>query len=204
MAEPRLYLVTPPILTLEPFGDILAGLLDAGEVACVRLSLATTSEDELTRAADTLRAVCHARDVPLVVAEHYRLAARLGLDGVHLQDGARRVRVAREALGADGIIGANARASRHEGMTAAEIGADYVAFGPVSAGALGDGVEAPRDLFEWWSEVIETPIVAEGGLTLALAEDLAPVADFLALGPEIWDHPDGPETALKVYAERLG
>lgn len=203
MAEPRLYLVTPPILTIEPFADVLAGLLDAVEVACVRLSLATTSEDELARAADALRAVCHARDVPLVAAEHYRLAARLGLDGVHLADGARRVRAAREALGANGIVGAGCRASRHDGMTAAEIGADYAAFGPVSAGALGDGVEAPFDLFEWWSEVIETPVVAEGGLTLPLAEALAPVADFLALGPEIWDHPDGPEAALRAYAERL-
>lgn len=89
-------------------------------------------------------------------------------------------------------------------MTAAEIGADYVAFGPISAGALGDGVTAPFDLFEWWSEVIETPVVAEGGLTLALAETLGPVADFLALGAEIWDHPEGPEAALKAYAERLG
>ncbi|MBP7002946.1 thiamine phosphate synthase [Amaricoccus sp.] len=200
MAEPRLYLVTPPILTLEPFGELLARLLDAVEVACVRLSLATASEDELTRAADALRAVCHARDVPLVVAEHYRLAARLGLDGVHLADGPRRVRAAREALGANGIVGAHARASRHDGMTAAEIGADYVAFGPVEAGVLGDGVTAPFELFEWWSEMIETPVVAEGGLTLPLAATLAPVADFLALGAEIWDHPDGPESALRAYA----
>ncbi|MBP7243074.1 thiamine phosphate synthase [Amaricoccus sp.] len=204
MAEPRLYLVTPPILTVEAFGDVLARLLDTVEIACLRLSLATTSEDELMRAADALRAVCHARDVPLVVAEHYRLAARLGLDGVHLHDGPRRVRAAREALGSNGIVGAHARTSRHDGMTAAEIGADYVSFGPVEAGALSDGVSAPFELFEWWSEVIETPVVAEGGVSLPLAATLAPVADFLALGAEIWDHPDGPETALKAYAAALG
>ena len=111
--------------------------------------------------------------MPLVVADHFRLAPRLGLDGVHLTDGARQVRAARKALGADAIVGAFARASRHDGMTAAEIGADYVSFGPVGATGLGDGSVAPLDLFAWWSEMIEVPVVAEGGLTPALAADLA-------------------------------
>lgn len=200
----RLYLVTPPILTLDVFGDVLAGLLDLVEIACVRLALATTSEDELTRAADGLRAVCHARDVPLVLAEHFKLAARLGLDGVHLGDGPRRVRAAREALGADAIVGAHARASRHDGMTAAEIGADYVSFGPLVATALGDGAATPVEIFEWWSEMIETPVVAEGGLTPERAVEIARVADFLALGAEVWSHPEGPLPALRAFAERLG
>ena len=84
----------------------------------------------MARAADALRPVAHARDVPLVVADHFRLAARLGLDGVHLTDGPRQVRAAREALGRDAIVGAFARASRHDGLTAAEIGADYVSLRP--------------------------------------------------------------------------
>ena len=58
---------------------------------------------------------------------------------MHLGDGARQVRAVRKALGADAIVGAFARASRHEGMTAAEIGADYVSFGPVGDTGLGDG-----------------------------------------------------------------
>lgn len=202
-ARAQLYLVTPPILSLEPFGEVLAGLLDAVGVACVRLALATSDEDELMRAADGLRAVCHARDVPLVVAEHFRLAARLGLDGVHLRDGPRRIRAAREALGANAIVGAHAHASRHEGMTAAEIGADYVSFGPLAARGLGDGTVAPLELFEWWSEMIETPVVAEGGLALETAGEIGRVADFLALGDEIWGAPD-PLARLRAFSERLG
>lgn len=199
----RLYLITPPILSLEVFGGVLGELLDTGEVACVRLALATRSEDELTRAADALRAVCHARDVPLVIAEHVRLARRLGLDGVHLADGPRQIRAAREALGADAIVGAHARASRHDGMTAAEIGADYVSFGPVGRTDLGNGEAAPYDLFEWWSEMIETPVVAEGGVTPELAAGIAGVADFIALGEELWSHPEGPAAALRAFRARL-
>jgi thiamine-phosphate pyrophosphorylase len=199
----QLYIVTPPILSLDVFGEVLAELLDTAEVACVRLALATRSEEELTRAADGLRTVCHARDVPLVVAEHFRLAQRLGLDGVHLGDGPRQVRAAREALGANAIVGAYARASRHDGMTAAEIGADYVSFGPVSQTNLGDGGAAPFDLFEWWSEMIEAPVVAEGGFTPDLAAEIAGVADFLALGEELWSHPEGPKAALLAFRERI-
>ena len=122
---------------------------------------------------------------------------------MHLGDGARQVRAARKALGADAIVGAFARASRHDGMTAAEIGADYVSFGPVGASGLGDGTTAPLDLFAWWSEMIEVPVVAEGGLTPDLAADLAPIADFLALGDELWSRPDGESAALAGFVDRL-
>ncbi|PZQ50367.1 MAG: thiamine phosphate synthase [Rhodovulum sulfidophilum] len=200
----KLYLVTPPTLRLADFADTLGGLLDRFEVACVRLSLATRSEDDIGRAADTLREVCHGRDVPLVLTDHFLMVERLGLDGVHLSDGARQVRAARKALGQDAIVGAYAHASRHDGMTAGEIGADYVSFGPISPSSLGDGALAPLELFEWWSEMIEVPVVAEGGLSPDQAADLARAADFIALGDELWSHPEDPETALRAFVARLG
>jgi thiamine-phosphate pyrophosphorylase len=203
LPQSRLYLVTPAGASLATFPDLLAQLLDAFPVACVRLASAGHTEDALMRAADALRAVCHARDVPLLITDHFRLAARLGLDGVHLGDGARQVRAARGELGREAIVGAHARASRHDGMTAGEIGADYVSFGPLSASSLGDGTLAPLELFQWWSEVIEVPVVAEGGLTPDLAEDLAPFAEFLALGDELWSAPEGPAAALAEYQRRL-
>ena len=154
----------------------------------------------MARACDALRPVCHARDVPLVVADHYRLVERLGIDGVHLTDGARQVRAVRTALGPDAIVGAFARTSNHDGMTAAEIGADYVAFGPAGASGLGDGSVAGLDLFAWWSETIEVPCVAEGALTPVLSAQLAPVADFVAVGAEIWAAEE--PAALRALVER--
>ena len=41
--------------------------------------------------ADALREIAHARDVALVIERHVLLVERLGLDGVHLTDGARSV-----------------------------------------------------------------------------------------------------------------
>ena len=188
MAEdrPQLYLLTPPSFDLDVFPGLLARVLEAQEVACIRLALATRDEDAVMRAADAVRQVAHEFDVALVIADHLHLVERHGLDGVHLSDGARTVRTARKELGTDAIVGAFCGASKHEGMNAGEAGADYVCFGPVGESALGHGTRAERDLFAWWSEMIEVPVVAEGALSVELVRDLAPVTDFFALGEEIW------------------
>jgi thiamine-phosphate pyrophosphorylase len=200
--RPQITLLTPPELELASFPDLLAACLDAVPVACLRLALSARDEDRIGRAADALREVAHARDVPLVVESHVALAQRLGLDGVHLTDGARSVRKVRKEFGDDAIVGAFCGGSRHDGMTAGELGADYVAFGPFGETALGDGRRAERDLLAWWSEMIEVPCIAEGALSEALVADLAPVADFFAFGPEVWDAPD-PVAALRALAAAM-
>ncbi|MFK7743912.1 MAG: thiamine phosphate synthase, partial [Roseobacter sp.] len=154
-------------------------------------------------AADALREVTHARDIALVLGDHSVLAERLGLDGVHLTDAARSVRETRKALGDDAIVGSFCGTSRHDGMAAGEAGADYISFGPVTASALGDGSYAEQDLFEWWSEVIEVPVVAEGGLDVARIAQLTPFTDFFGIGEEIWQA-DDPVARLGELIEAMG
>ena len=188
--QPQIYLVTPPAFEIAPFTDRLAAVLDAHPVACLRVAMASADEYTVASSADACREVAHARDVAVVLERHVALAGRLGLDGVHLADGARGVRAARKALGPDAIVGAFCGTSRHDGMTAGEAGADYVSFGPAGQTALGGGARAERALFEWWSEMIELPVVAEGALDEAAVAALAPVSDFLAFGEEIWREED--------------
>ena len=177
--------------------------MDGVEIACLRLSLGTKDADILMRAADAAREAAHARDVAVVIDNHLILADRLGLDGVHLTDGARSVRKARKDLGADAIVGAFCGTSRHEGMSAGEAGADYVALGPLGRTSLGDGSRAEFDIFEWWSQVIEVPIIAEGALTAELVARFGPVTDFFAVGEEIWGA-DNPLAALRALLAPLG
>ncbi|QBY00565.1 thiamine phosphate synthase [Rhodophyticola sp. CCM32] len=197
---PQLYLITPPAFEADLFADRLARVLDSHQIACLRLTLASSDETEVARAADTLRDLAHARDVPLVITAHLHLVEKLGLDGVHLTDGARSVRKTRTALGADPIIGAACGASSHDGMSAGEAGADYIAFGPVGDSALGDGTRAADDLFSWWSEMIELPVVAEGALTADRVTALAPVTDFFAIGEEIWREDDASAALARLTA----
>lgn len=188
--RPQIYLITPPEIDLAGFPDRLGAVLDAHEIACVRLALATRDEDRLGRAADAVREAAHARDVAIVIEAHVQLALRHGLDGVHLSDHARSVRAVRKELGGDAIVGAFCGTSRHDGMTAAEIGADYVSFGPVGTTTLGSGESAPLELFRWWSEMIEVPVVAEGHLDEDVVRTLSPVTDFFGIGEEIWGQED--------------
>lgn len=200
--QPQIYLVTPSEIELSRFPDLLARVLDAHPVACVRLALSSHDEAALCRAADTCREVTHARDVAIVIETHFVLAERLGLDGVHLTDAARSVRKARKHLGPDAIVGSFCGTSRHDGMNAGESGADYVSFGPAGETALGDGSCAERDLFEWWTQIMELPVVAEGALDASRVRELAPVTDFFAFGDEIWLQ-DDPAAALHRLAASM-
>ncbi len=197
---PQLYLITPPALDLDLFPAQLAACLDATDIGCVRLSLASRDQDHIARVADALRDVVHARDVAIVIDSHMLLVERLGLDGVHLTDGARSVRKIRKDLGADAIIGASCGISRDDGMSAGDFGADYVSFGPVGLTPLGSGEQAGLELFQWWSEMIEVPVVAEGALTADLIRTLTPHTDFFGIGDEIWGSADPVKALLALRA----
>lgn len=198
--SPQITLITPPNAA-PSFTDTLSACLDTVPVACVRMPGAQ-SPDTLARTADALREICHARDVAIVIETHLRLAAAHGLDGVHLTDGAKLVGLSRKELGDDAIVGAFCGTSRHDGMNAGEAGADYVAFGPITDTGLGTGALADLDLFAWWSQMIEVPVIAEGGLTTEALRQLAPVTDFVALGPELWQSED-PAAHLRALSHIL-
>jgi thiamine-phosphate pyrophosphorylase len=193
--KPQIYLITPPELDLQTFPDTLAAVLDSTDIACVRLALSSQDELLIAKTADALRALTHSRDIALVIETHMLLVERLGLDGVHLTDGAKAVRYMRQELGDDAIVGSFCGTTRHEGLNAGEAGADYVSFGPVGDSALGDGTVAEFDLFSWWSEVVEVPIVAEGNLNENIIRTLSPITDFFGIGAEIWGE-DDPVAAL--------
>ena len=201
--RPQITLITPLVLDLDLFPDRLAAVMDHVAIACLRLSLAARDEDTLARAADACRLVAHSRDVAIVIENHVLFVDRHGLDGIHLTDGTRSVRAMRKELGSDAIVGAFCGITRHEGISAGEAGADYVAFGPIGTTALGKGDKVDFDLIDWWSAMIEVPVIAEGALTRDLIEQFGPVTDFFGIGPEIWSSED-PADALKALLAPLG
>ena len=198
-SQPKIYLVSPQEINLSgAFPEILVDTLVAFDVACLRLQLSSEDEREIGKIADIMREICHAHDVAIVIERHMLLVERFGLDGVHLTDGSKNVAKARKLLGKDAIIGAFCSASRHVGLSAGEAGADYISFGPISGSELNDGELVETNLFEWWSQVIEVPVVAEGGLTAQKLSEIARFTDFLAFGKEIWDSKNPSETLRKL------
>ena len=190
-AKPKIYLITPPEPDLGGrFPSQLNNLLEKYEIACLRLHLSSEEEFVLSKISDTLREICHNYDVAVIIERHIELVQKFGLDGVHLNDGAKNIAKARKHLGKDAIVGAFCGVSRHAGMVAAEAGADYVSFGAFSRTNLGDKALAQEDLVEWWSQIIEVPVVAEGFFDSGCPPKIGQYADFLAFGPEIWKGDD--------------
>ena len=88
------------------------------------------------------------------------LAKELDADGVHLRADSAALAEARLLLGEAKSIGASCILSRHEAMTMAEGGADYIAFGEFDA--LGSEASAAEvaEMIDWWAEIFEVPCVA--------------------------------------------
>jgi thiamine-phosphate pyrophosphorylase len=199
----RLYLITPPTLDPAAFRDTLAAALDAGDVACLQLRLKHTSDDEIRRAAEILRPVAQERDVAVLMNDRPDLAAETGCDGVHVGQEDTAYKEARRIVGPDAIVGVTCHDSRHLAMVAAEQGADYVAFGAFFAtGTKEPKTRAEPEILTWWSDIMEVPCVAIGGITVGNAPVLVKAgADFLAVVAGVWDYEDGPAAAVRAFNE---
>lgn len=196
----RLYLVTPPALVPAAFAPLLSEALDAGDVACLQLRLKDCSDDDIRRACDVLRPIAQEREVAFILNDHPRLAREMGCDGVHVGQTDTPYRDARKIMGNDAIVGVTCHDSRHLAMVAAEEGADYVAFGAFfPTGTKATEHRADPDLLNWWSELMEIPCVAIGGIT---ADNCTPLvsagADFLAVVNAVWGHAGGPGAGVKA------
>jgi len=199
MAPCRLYLITPPTIDLAVFPDVMAAALDAGDVGCVQLRLKNLDDDALRRFIDAVRPVVQSRGVALLMNDRPDLAVAHGCDGAHVGQTDISATVARKILG-DLMMGVTCHDSRDLAMTAGEQGADYVAFGAFFPTTTKDAkFSATPDLLQWWSELMELPCVAIGGIT---AENCGPLvqagADFLAVIGAVWNHPDGPAAGVRA------
>ena len=202
----RLYLITPPRLVagglaLSDFADDLAAALEAGNVACVQLRLKDVKDDETRRAAEALAPLVQERGVAFLMNDRPDLAAETGCDGVHIGQDDATYEEARALLDDDAIVGVTCHDSRHLAMTAADKGADYVAFGAFFATATKrPKTRALPEVLEMWSGVPTVPCVAIGGITAANCAPLVHAgADFLAVSSAVWGHTRGAAAAVEEF-----
>jgi thiamine-phosphate pyrophosphorylase len=198
---PRLYLVTPTVEDAAAFARPLAEALGAADVAAVLLRLKDADERTLINRVKALAPVVQGRDAALLLDGRPAIAARGGADGAHLT-GLAEFMAAIESLKPARIAGCGGLASRHDAMTAAERGADYVMFGEPHDGQR-PSFEAIRERVAWWAEVFEVPCVAFACALDEIAPLAAAGADFVAVGDQVWDHPRGAAAATAEAAQRL-
>jgi thiamine-phosphate pyrophosphorylase len=110
---------------------------------------------------------------------------------------------ARRLLSPDHIVGVTCGAGRDRAITAAEAGADYVAFGAFFPSMTKAAKHhADPELLRDWNETTVVPCCAIGGITQDNCGPLVEAgADFLAVIGAIWSHPKGPRAAVAAFNE---
>jgi thiamine-phosphate pyrophosphorylase len=203
MAPPcRLYLIAPPAIDeIAAFAAVVEAALAAGDVAALQIRLKDAPDDVLAAAVAALAPVARRRGVSLILNDRPDLAARFNCDGVHIGQEDGTVAAARAAVGADRIVGVTCHASRDLAMTAAEAGANYIAFGAFFPTATKATEHRPElEILEIWQETMLTPCVAIGGITVENCRPLISAgADFLAVCSGVWDFPAGPAAAVAAF-----
>jgi len=192
---PRLYLVTPPVADAQAFSTQLAAALAAGDIAAVLLRLSDADERTQINRAKALVPIVQDKGAALLLGGHADLVARAGADGAHLT-GMAEFTDALDQLKPERIAGVGGLATRHDAMSAAEAGADYLMFGEPGAAGERPSFNAIEERIAWWAEVFEVPCVGYA----ASMDEVTPLvkagADFVALGDWLWR--DAPAIAATI------
>lgn len=203
-SAPRLYVLVPPCETeadIAARAEVLGVVGGAVDVAAVliRPGVAAAEGAKL----QPLVAACHAVGAACLIDGNAALSVAIGADGAHLE-GVAALKSAASALRPHGIVGAGGLRSKHDAMTAAENGADYVMFGEPDAEGRRPAFEATLERTEWWAQLFEPPCVAYAR-TLEEVDALVEVgADFIAVDNLVLDVPGDGARALAARLAASG
>jgi len=166
-------------LFLKEYSELIENIA----VASIRIRTKNLNNSQLIALFESLHRI-NKRQIPILIENNLELVSKLNADGIHLTTGQKFVKEARETLGKDKIIGSFCGSSKHSGLVAAEHGANYVAFQ-----IKKNTKEADKDileLFKWWSEFIEIPVMAESSHGNQIPKELMGHCDLFTLGIDNW------------------
>jgi thiamine-phosphate pyrophosphorylase len=195
---PQFLLITPPVVDPQTFRAPLEAAIATGALDVVLLRLAPQADPK--RVIPPLKPLVQEAGIALLVEapEDPRLVARLGIDGVHVTTPGPRLAEAVSALKPDRIVGIGGLKARHDAMEAGEMDVDYVMFGE----PRGDGSAPPLaqvvERAEWWAAIFNTPCIAYAPDLESVAPLAATGAEFIALGPWLFETADPAETIARA------
>jgi thiamine-phosphate pyrophosphorylase len=186
----------------------LASQVDAavtGGAVLVQYRDKTDGDRQRVKRARAVLTVCRARRVPLIINDDIALAAAVGADGVHLGRDDAQLAAARQRLGPRAIIGVSCYNDLPRAVTAAETGADYVAFGRFfPSRTKPNAMQADVETLHRARRCLNIPIAAIGGITAANGNALITAgADLLAVIHGVFGRADVAAAARSI-AELFG
>jgi thiamine-phosphate pyrophosphorylase len=192
---PRLYLATPAVDDPDKLVASLPGLLAAADIAAVLLRLKPTDHRGMIAKVKALAPVVQDAGAALLLDGMVELVARGGADGAHLS-GIAALEEALPSLRPDRIAGVGGLSTRHDSMTAGELGADYVLFGERDAGGKRPSTQAIVERLGWWAELFEPPCVGYAASCEEAFTFVAAGADFVLVDDLVFTDARGAAAAL--------
>lgn len=197
-----LYLITPDEDDRDRLVERVAAVLPARPALLQyrnKRADATRRFDE----ARTLKALCDAANVPLVINDDWRLALDVAAAGTHLgEDDGDVAEVRRAAPGL--LLGASCYDDLARAERAVAAGVDYIAFGAFFPTRTKAATRRATPELLAAAATLGRPRVAIGGLTPNNAAPLvAAGADLLAVVGAVFDAPD-PLAAARRFASLFG
>jgi len=180
----------------------LPGLLSAADIAAVLLRLKITDQRTMIARIKTLAPAIQNAGAALLLDGHVELVARAGADGAHL-NGLAALEDALPSLKPDRIAGLGGLATRHDSMTAGELGADYVLFGEPDANGHRPSIDAVAERLDWWAELFEPPCIGYAASREDAYEFARAGADFVLVDDAVWSDARGPAAALADLGQAI-
>lgn len=194
----RLYLITPPLRAVEDIPSFLAETLEAGDIACLLVNLATLDAGVAKKIIQKCSEIAQPRGAAVLIEADATLAVRANADGVHFKRGLDpALQEALKSLRPERIVGIGGLKGRDDAMTAGEAGVDYLMFGEPTADGFVPPAEQTMERAGWWAEIFNIPCVAYAHRLADVGALSATGADFIALGEAVWADPRGAPAAVR-------
>ena len=162
----NLYLITGRGETLGRNLEFVVEEALRGGARAVQLREKDLSTKELYETAYELRRLTSRYGAKLLINDRVDVALAVDADGVHIGGSSLPIYKVRKLLGEKKLIGVSCH-NQVQAITAQEMGADFVTFGPVyftaSKAAFGDPVGL--ELLETVTHMLQIPVFALGGIS---------------------------------------
>lgn len=175
----RLHVITDQTVQDRFTHAKLAGYAVEGGAGAIQYRDKILGTREAIETARTLKQICSAAGVPLIVNDRVDIAMAVDADGVHLGRKDLPIAAARMLLGPEKIIGGTA-GTYEEALQVHEAGADYIGFGHIFPTRSKDKPSPPVGL-DTLKEIctrIEIPVIAIGGITQQNVEQVIMAGAF--------------------------
>jgi thiamine-phosphate pyrophosphorylase len=193
-----LYAVTPDVADVATLTAQVEAAIDGGASAVQYRNKSATAD--LRRAqAYALAVLCRSRDTLYIVNDDPALAALVAADGVHLGEDDGNVAAAREIVGPDALIGVSCYNDLARARSAADAGADYLAFGSLFPSSVKPNARRASLELLGAARALGLPIVGIGGIDADNAADVVEAgADAVAVIRAVFADGDVEDAAARI------